>query len=118
MKKLSILMVITLFAAFLTACGGKSDTDIQREVTEKVKAYPGVTVTVKDGVVSLGGLVTDQAMVKGAESAAKVEGVKEVKNNIQWKPAPTPMPVATPMMSPAGSPMTSPARPGTSPTRR
>lgn len=116
MKKLSILMIIALFAAFLTACGGKSDADIQREVTDKVKSYPGVTVTVKEGVVTLGGMVTDQSMVKGAESAARVEGVKDVKNNIQWKPAPTP--VATPTMSPVGSPMTSPARPGTSPTRR
>jgi hypothetical protein len=115
MRKLNILLIIVLFATFLTACGGKSDADIQKEVSDKVKAYPGVTATVKDGVVSLSGLVQDQSMVKAAESAAKVEGVKEVKNNIQWKPAPTPMmPAGTPM----GSPMSSPARPGASPARR
>ena len=115
MKKLSILMIISLFAAFLIACGGKSDADVQKEVQGRVKT-PGVTVsTVKDGVVTLSGTVTTQAERDAALAAAKGEGVKEVKDSIQIRPPATPaMPIATPMMSP----MTSPARPGTSPARR
>lgn len=115
MKKLGILMIISLFAAFLIACGGKSDADIQKEVQGRVKT-PGVTVSsVKEGVVTLGGTVTTQAERDAAIAAARGEGIKDVKDNIQIRPPATPpMPVATPMMSP----MTSPARPGTSPARR
>jgi len=115
MKKLGILMIISLFAAFLVACGGKSDADIQKEVQGRVKT-PGVTVSsVKEGVVTLGGTVTTQAERDAAIAAARGEGIKDVKDNIQIRPPATPpMPVATPMMSP----MTSPARPGTSPARR
>ena len=121
MKKLGILMIISLFAVVLSACGGKSDADIQKEVEGRVKARaPQVTVAVKDGVVTLGGQVTTPEQKAAAVAAANGEGVKKVDDfNIQTRPAPTPvMPVATPMMSPAGSPMTSPARPGTSPARR
>lgn len=107
-------MIISLFAAFLIACGGKSDADVQKEVQGRVKT-PGVTVsTVKDGVVTLSGTVTTQAERDAALAAAKGEGVKEVKDSIQIRPPATPMPVATPMMSP----VTSPARPGTSPARK
>lgn len=120
MKKLSILLMISLFATFLTACGGKSDTDIQKEVEGRVKARaPQVTVAVKDGVVTLGGQVTTPEQKSAAVAAASGEGVKSVQDNIQTRPAPTPvMPVTTPMMTPAGSPMISPARPGSSPARR
>jgi hypothetical protein len=120
MKKLGILMIISLFAVVLSACGGKSDADIQKEVEGRVKARaPQVTVAVKDAVVTLGGQVTTPEEKAAAVAAAKGEGVKNVQDNIQTRPAPTPMmPVATPMISPAGSPMTSPARPGTSPARR
>ncbi|HEX8398765.1 MAG TPA: BON domain-containing protein [Pyrinomonadaceae bacterium] len=115
MKKLGILMIISLFAVVLSACGGKSDADIQKEVQGRVKT-PGVTVSsVKEGVVTLGGTVTTQAERDAAIAAARGEGIKDVKDNIQIRPPATPpMPVATPMMSP----MTSPARPGTSPARR
>ncbi|HEX8567907.1 MAG TPA: BON domain-containing protein [Pyrinomonadaceae bacterium] len=130
MKKLSILMIISLFAAFLIACGGKSDADIQKDVQTRVKAKaPNVTVSsVKDGVVTLGGYVTTPEEKSAAVAAANGEGVKKVDDfNIQTRPAPTPMmPAATPMMSPmmspggrpGASPMNSPARPGTSPARR
>lgn len=105
-------MMISLFAVASSACGGKSDADIQKEVQGRIKT-PGVTVSsVTGGVVTLGGTVTTPAEKEAALAAAKGEGVKEVKDNIQTRPAPTPMmPVATPMMSP----MMSPARPGSSP---
>jgi hypothetical protein len=128
MKNLIILMIISLFAIVLSACGGKSDADIQKEVQGRIKTA-GVTVSsVKDGVVTLGGTVTTPAEKTAALAEARGEGVKEVKDNIQTRPAPTPMmPAATPMMSPmtnapgarpGASPMMSPARPGTSPARR
>ena len=112
MKKLVILMIISLFAVASSACGGKSDADIQKEVQGRVKTA-GVTVSsVKDGVVTLGGTVATQAERDAAVAAARGEGVKDVKEAIQIRPAATPMmPVATPMMSP----MMSPARPGSSP---
>lgn len=117
MKKLGILMLISLFALALGACGGKSDADLQKEVQARVKT-PGVTVSsVKDGVVTLGGTVTTQAERDAAIAAAKGEGVKDVKENIMIKPPATPAPmiVATPMMSPGAKPGTSPM---TSPARR
>lgn len=113
MKKLGILMIISLFALVLAACGGKSDADVQKEVQGRIKT-PGVTVSsVKDGVVTLGGTVSTQAERDAAVAAAKGEGVKEVKENIMIKPPATPVPMPTPAMSPAS---TSPgAKPGTSP---
>jgi hypothetical protein len=118
-KKLGILMIISLFALVLGACGGKSDADIQKEVQGRVKT-PGVTVSgVKDGVVTLGGTVSTQAERDAAVAAAKGEGVKEVKENIMIKPPATPMPMPTPATSPAMSPGGKPgSSPMSSPVRR
>jgi hypothetical protein len=103
-KKLGILMIISLLALVLGACGGKSDADVQKEVQGRVKT-PGVTVsTVKDGVVTLSGTVATQAERDAALAAAKGEGVKEVKDSIMIKPPATPVPMPTPAMSPAMSP--------------
>lgn len=115
MKKLSILLIISLFAVILSACGGKSDADVQKEVQARVKT-PGVTVSaVKDGVVTLSGTVTTSAERDAALAAAKGEGVKEVKDSIQIRPPATPaMPMPTPMMTP----MMSPGKPGASPARK
>lgn len=80
----------------LSACGGKSDADIQREVTGRVKT-PGVTVSsVKDGVVTLGGTVTTQLEKDSAIAAAKGEGVKSVTDVIQIRPATPVTPGARP----------------------
>lgn len=95
MKIKNLLLVLTLFAAFAAAaCGGKSDADVQKEVTSRVNR-PGVTANVKDGVVTLSGTVTTQEESKAAENAAKGEGVKSVTNNIQIKPAAMTMPMTT-----------------------
>lgn len=100
MKKLVILMIISLFATALSACGGKSDADVQKEVQGRVRT-PGVTAAVKEGVVTLTGTVTTQAERDAAVAAARGEGVKDVKDSIMIKPPMTPMmPAATPMMSP------------------
>ncbi len=100
MKSLAVITLISLLTVILGACGGKSDADIQKEVQSRVNT-PGVTSTVKDGVVTLSGTVQTQDQSKAAEAAAKVEGVKSVTNNLQIKPAPTPMmPTTTTPMSP------------------
>lgn len=95
-QKLSLLTILCLSLAFvLSACGGKSDADLKKDVDAKLTSYSSVKSEVKDGVVTLSGTVPDQATQKAAESAAKVEGVKSVTNNIMIKPAATPPPVTT-----------------------
>lgn len=94
MKKL--LMACCLFAGlFLFACK-PNDSKLQQAVTEKLMATPGVSATVKDGVVTLNGEVTDDTAKQTAEDAAKnVKGVKSVTNNITVQvPVPTPPPVS------------------------
>lgn len=95
MKKL--LMACCLLAGtFLFACK-PNDSKLQQAVNEKLMATPGVSATVKDGVVTLNGEVTDDTAKQTAEDAAKnVKGVKSVTNNITVQvpvPEPTPSPV-------------------------
>ncbi len=93
-------------ALVLSACGGKSDADLQKAASDAVKKDPkasAVVVAVKEGVVTLTGTVEEQTTSKAAESAAKVEGVKSVTNTIMIKPPATPMP--TPMTNTANSNM-------------
>ncbi len=93
--KFKFIMVLSLAAVlFLGACG-KSDADLQTAASAAVKtAAPTATVTVKDGVATLTGVVDNDAAKAAAETAAKVDGVKSVVNNLTVKPAPTPAPVA------------------------
>lgn len=101
--KIKLLTVLTLAVAmFVIACGGKSDADVQKAVTDKLAAdsVAGATVSVKDGVATLSGQVADITVKNKAEASAKsVEGVKSVVNNITLKPLPTPTPPpADPML--------------------
>ncbi len=95
--KIKFLTVLTLgVALFISACGGKSDADVQKAAADKLRAdnVAGATVTVKDGVATLTGEVADAATKTKAETSAKVEGVKSVVNNLTVKPLPTPPPAA------------------------
>ena len=90
--KFKFITILSLaFVMLLGACGGKSDADLQKasETAAKAKA-PNATVTVKDGVATVKGEAKDDAEKKAAEEAAKVDGVKEVKNEMTVKPKPTP----------------------------
>jgi protein involved in sex pheromone biosynthesis len=90
-----IAILVMALALILSACGGKSDADIEKEVQGRIKT-PGVTAKVKEGVVTLTGTVENQDASKAAETAAKGEGVKSVTNNIQIKPStPPPTPMTT-----------------------
>lgn len=94
--KIGFLAIFTIvIALFMSACGGKSDADLQKAVQDKLTAekVSGVTVAVKDGVATLTGEVADAAAKKKAEDSAKtVEGIKSVVNSTTTKP----IPVATP----------------------
>lgn len=94
--KIYFLTVLTLtFALLFSACGGKSDADLQKSVQDKLAAdkVVGVTVAVKDGVATLTGEVADITVKsKAAASAKTVEGIKSVTDSTTVKVAPTPPP--------------------------
>lgn len=96
--RLKVFTVVALAAAlFLSACGGKSDADLQKAAMDKLTAdkITGVTVAVKDGVATLTGEVADVTVRSRAEAAVKgVEGIKSVSNTLTTKPLPTPPPVS------------------------
>ena len=95
--KAKFLTVLMLAIAVMAAACGKSDADISKAVTDKLKAdgVSGVTATVKDGVVTLTGEVADVTVKSKAEASAKsVEGVKSVTNSVTTKPLPTATPAA------------------------
>lgn len=96
--------VITPFAGillfvmlFFTACK-PSDASIAESAKGKVSAInSAVTVDVKDGVVTLGGQVPDDATKTAAETALQgLKGVKLVVNNITVPPPPPPPVVISP----------------------
>ncbi len=93
MKKFLVVLSLAM-ALTMSACWGKSDADLMKAAETAVKAKaPGVTVAVKDGVVTLTGEVADAATKTAAEAAAKVEGVKSVDvSKLTVKPTPTPIP--------------------------
>lgn len=93
MKKFLFIVSLSALLA-LTGCKGKTDADLSKEAGDKVKAVSGASVAVKDGVATLTGEVATEADKTKAAELAKVEGIKEVKNDLKVKPAPTPM--ATP----------------------
>lgn len=89
--KFKFITVLSLaFVLLLGACG-KSDADLTAASEKAVKEKaPNATVVVKDGVVTLTGEAKDEAEKAAAETAAKVDGVTEVKNEMTVKATPTP----------------------------
>lgn len=91
MKKFLTLFSLVIVLAF-AGCKGSNDADLQKAAETAVKAkVPTATVTVKDGVATISGVANDQAAKDAAASAAKVEGIKSVTNNMMVA---TPTPVA------------------------
>ncbi|WP_232538726.1 BON domain-containing protein [Chitinophaga tropicalis] len=93
MKCKTFLMAgLMLLAVCLFSCQ-PSDSHLQKAVNEKLSSTPGVTADVKDGIVTLGGEVADDASKMAAEDAVKsVAGVKSVTNNIMVQAAVPPPP--------------------------
>jgi osmotically-inducible protein OsmY len=93
--KIKFLTFFCLAAVLFLAACGKGDADLQKAVTDKLKAdnVAGVTAAVKDGVATLTGEVADITVKNKAEASAKaVEGIKSVVNSITLKALPTPSP--------------------------
>jgi hypothetical protein len=93
--KIKFLTFFCLAAVLFLAACGKSDADLQKAVTDKLKAdnVAGVTAAVKDGIATLTGEVADITVKNKAEASAKsVEGIKSVVNSLTLKPLPTPVP--------------------------
>lgn len=92
MKKLRSLLSLTALmlalAVVVPSCkSGPSDAELTTAVQAATAGTPGVSVTVKDGTVTLAGEVADDIAKTNAENAAKgVEGVKGVANNLTVKP--------------------------------
>nr|WP_214448600.1 BON domain-containing protein [Flavihumibacter rivuli] len=67
------------------------DSDIEKSIATAIASYPGVSVTVKDGVATLTGEAADEATRAAIEAAAKaVKGVKSVSNSLTLPPPPPP----------------------------
>lgn len=76
-----------------------SDTQVQKAANEVLKASPelaGITASVKDGIATLTGEVTEASLKTKAASLLKdVEGLKSITNNITVK---SPLPPVTQSM--------------------
>lgn len=96
--KIKFLTVLSLAVVlFLGACGGKSDAELQTAADTALDGDPAtadVVVVVKDGEATLSGEVADDAAKAKAETLAKVEGIKSVKNDVTVAPA-QPAPTAS-----------------------
>ena len=93
LTKLLAAVAIVTTLGFLS-CAPK-DADIKASIEEKLKAMPemisDVTVDVKDGVASIGGICKDDECKSAVEKAtAEVKGVKSVINNSTVAPPPPP----------------------------
>lgn len=91
MKSRVSIVLVTVAVLFAAACGGKSDADLKSAAETALKGDPAtssVTVEVTEGVATISGEVADDAAKAKAETAAKVEGVKSVTNNVTVAPPP------------------------------
>lgn len=91
-------MGIVIAAMLLFSACKPSDAAIAESVKSKVAAVAsGLTVDVKEGVVTLSGEVKDDATKAAVESAlAGIKGVKSVVNSLTVPPPPPPPVVINP----------------------
>jgi len=86
-KMLPAFVMAMALALSLPSCKSKpSDADIQTQVQTAISATPGVSADVKDGVVTLSGLVGSEEEKSAVETAVnnlKDAGVKSVVDNIE-----------------------------------
>lgn len=89
LKQAFSILVVSSFIAFgAVSCKSKvSDTDLKAQVESVVSSNPNVTVDVKDGVVTLSGIVNTEEERQALEASAKTtKGIKSVVNNITVQP--------------------------------
>lgn len=94
-KLIPALMLAGTVATVFPSCKSNiPDAEIKSKVEQVV--IPGVTVEVKDGVVTLNGTVSNEADKIAVENAikdmdTKQSGVKSINNNIMVEAAPVPV---------------------------
>lgn len=103
MKKMFLMMACVLMTGIMFQSCKQSDSNIQQnvqqELTSKYNSY-SVSSSVRDGVVTLNGMVDSQAQKTAVENdVAKVSGVKRVMNNVAIR-ASNVMPQQQPATSP------------------
>ena len=96
---LPAFVMAAALAIALPSCKSKpSDADIQTQVQTAISATPGVSADVKDGVVTLSGLVgsdEEKSAVETAVNNLKDAGVKSVVDNIEVEAPAAPAVTAT-----------------------
>lgn len=86
---LRLLLTIIAFSSItLISCKGKqTDAEIQASINQKIASsdeMKGLTASVNNGVVSLSGeCPTEECRKDCADQVKKIDGVKEVENNIR-----------------------------------
>ncbi len=98
-KVLSAAALAAVISFSVPACkSGPKDAEIKAAIEEKFKGnadMTGMTVDVKDGVATIGGVCKDDACKASCEKAtAEVKGVKSVTNNCTIAPPPPPPPAS------------------------
>lgn len=82
----NVFVLSACLAIATTSCKSKvSDTDLKAKVETVVSSTPGVTVDVKDGIVTLSGSVSSEAEREALANSAKgvdSKNIKSVVNNI------------------------------------
>lgn len=92
MKKTLLIAFCAIFSAVLMQSCKNNDAAIQKEVQTLVsEKVPGITVTVKDKVVTLEGTVDSEEAKLEAAGLASIKSVKSVTNNIVVKEEPKPV---------------------------
>lgn len=92
MKKTLLIAFCAIFSAVLMQSCKNNDAAIQKEVQTLVsEKIPGITVTVKDKVVTLEGTVDNEETKLEAAALAGIKSIKSVTNNIVVKEAPKPV---------------------------
>jgi len=98
MKTKVLFCAVLLFAGIAFYSCKPSDEKLQKDVTTGITAVSSaVSSTVKDGEVTLTGVVNSPDLKAAAEQAAKaVKGITNVVNNIEVQLPPAPQPVINP----------------------
>lgn len=100
MKKMLAILVIASLALGFTSCKSKpKDEDIRKDVQAALSsnaALSGLSVDVREGVVTVSGQVTDESARSAVDAQlTEIKGVKQVVNNTTVA-APPPVPANIP----------------------
>lgn len=89
-----------LASTLLFSCNGQSDEDIQEDVQEELQNQPNISTSVKDGVVTLTGNCQGANCADSIVTKVKdIDGVKEVKNEVQQQDEETDLTLRTSVQS-------------------